>query len=175
MPFVRLSELEVEQLRDLMRKTDNAYLYRRVQVVWLNYLGKSISEIVKITNMTERTIYRWLRLYKEKKLNGLSVDTHRRGRPSKITEEHKRFLVESVQMSPETFGYSADRWTLKLLAQHMALNTGIKTSFQRIWQILISYNIAFPMPRTYGLNPKYQARINPTKFQMESRKPVIFN
>lgn len=172
---VRLSELEVKELCHLMQRTDNAYLYRRAQVVWLNYLGKPISEIVKITNMNERTIYRWLRLYKEKKLKGFSTDAHRRGRPSKITEEYKRFLAESVQKSPETFGYSAARWTLKLLAQHMALNTGIKASSQRIWQILIFYNIAFPMPRIYGLNPKYQARINPTKFQRESRKPAIFN
>lgn len=153
MPLIRLSELEVGELRNLMQTTPNAYLYRKAQVIWLSYLGKSISEIAKITNMNERTVYRWLDLYRERKLDGLFIGS-RRGRPPKITEDYKRLLLESIQKSPEAFGYPANKWTLKLLAQHMTLNTGIEASFQRIWQILISHNIVFRMPKIYIVNPK---------------------
>lgn len=153
MPLIRLSELEVGELRNLMQTTPNAYLYRKAQVIWLTHLGKSISEIAKITNMNERTVYRWLDLYRERKLDGLFIGSPR-GRPPKITEEYKRLLLESIQKSPQAFGYPANKWTLKLLAQHMTLNTGIEASFQRIWQILISYNIVFRMPKIYIVNPK---------------------
>lgn len=153
MPLIRLSELEVRELTKLMQTTPSAYLYRKGQVIWLSYLGKSISEIAKITNMNERTVYRWLDLYRERKLDGLFIGS-RRGRPPKITEEYKRLLLESIQKSPEAFGYPANKWTLKLLAQHMTLNTGIEASFQRIWQILISHNIVFRMPKIYIVNPK---------------------
>ena len=153
MPLISLSELEVGELRNLMQTTLNAHLYRKAQVIWLTHLGKGISEIATITNMNERTVYRWLAFYKEKKLDGLFIGS-RRGRPPKITEEYKRLLLESIQKSPEAFGYPANRWTLKLLAQHMTLNTGIQASFQRIWQILLSHNILFRMPKVYIVNPK---------------------
>jgi len=136
-----------------MQTTPNAHLYRKAQVIWLTHLGKGISEIAKITNMNERTVYRWLAFYKEKKLDGLFIGS-RRGRPPKITEEYKRLLLESIQKSPEAFGYPTNKWTLKLLAQHMTLNTGIQASFQRIWQILLSHNILFRMPKIYIVNPK---------------------
>jgi len=145
---IGLSELEARELSKLMQTTHNVYLYRKAQLIWLSYLGKSISDIAKITNMNERTVYRWLDLYRKKKLNGLFVGS-RRGRPPKITEEYKKLLLESVQKGPEAFGYPTNRWTLKLLAHHMTLKTGIKASFQRIWQILISHNIVFRASKVY--------------------------
>ena len=153
MPFVRLSESEVRELSKFMQTTPNAYLYRKAQVIWLSYLGKSISEITKMTNMNERTVYRWLDLYRGKKLDGLFIGL-RRGRPPKITEDYKRLLLENIQKSPQAFGYPANRWTLKLLAQHMTLNTGIEVSLQRIWQILMSHNIVFRTPKVHIVNPK---------------------
>ncbi|MFQ5834654.1 MAG: transposase [bacterium] len=151
---IGLSELEVRELSKLMQTTPSAYLYRKAQVIWLSHLGKSIPEIAAITNMNGRTVYRWLAFYRQKKLDALLIGS-RRGRPPKITEEYRKLLLESVQKSPEAFGYSANRWTLKLLAEHMTLNTGIQASFQRIWQILISHNILFRMPKVYIVNPKY--------------------
>jgi len=153
MPSIRLSELEVRELSKLMRTTSDAHVYRKAQVIWLSYLGKSISEIAKMTNMNERTVYRWLNLYKGEKLDGLFIGL-RRGRPPKITEDYKRLLLQNIQKSPQAFGYPANRWTLKLLAQHMILNTGIEVSLQRIWQILMSHNIVFRTPKVYIVNPK---------------------
>ena len=153
MPFIRLSELEVREVSKLMQTTLNVHLYRKAQVIWLSYLGKSISEIAKIANMNERTVYRWLDLYKGKKLDGLFMGL-RRGRPPKITEDYKRLLFQNIQKSPQAFGYPANRWTLKLLVQHMLLNTGIEVSLQRMWQILMSHNIVFRTPKVYIINPK---------------------
>jgi len=129
-----------------MQTTHDAYVYRKAQAVWLRYLGKPMWEIAKITNTNERTVYRWLHLHRERGVSGVFVGP-RRGRVPKITEEYKELLFETIEKSPQAFGYPVNRWTLKLLAQHMTLNTGIAASFQRIWQILISRNIVFRVPR----------------------------
>jgi len=129
-----------------MQTTHDAHTYRKAQVVWLRYLGKSTSEIAKITNTNERTVYRWLDVYRQGSLDGLFIGP-RRGRRPKITNEYKELLFETIAESPQAFGYPANRWTLKLLVQHMTLNTGIEASFQRVWQILVSRDIVFGVPR----------------------------
>ena len=146
MPFVRLSQAQVRELSEVMQTTHDAYAYRKAQLLWLRYLGKSISEIAKITNTNERTLYRWLHVYRQGSLNGLFLGL-RRGRRPKITEEYKELLFETIAENPQAFGYPANRWTLKLLVQHMTLNTGIEASFQRVWQILVSRDVVFRVPR----------------------------
>jgi len=148
-----LSNEEVEELIKFMQTVRDARLYRRAQAVWLNYLGKSILEIAKIINVNERTIYRWLYAYKKEKLGGLFINFSS-GRPPKIDEKYKELLLETIRKDPKVFNYPTDRWTLKLLTQHMAWMTGTEVSSQRIRQILFSYKIVFHKPRIYVINPK---------------------
>jgi len=64
------------------RKTDNADVRTRCQMILLSSNGYSVAEIAKLTLFEEDTVLYWFDRYEAEKLNGLE-DRPRRGRPPK--------------------------------------------------------------------------------------------
>lgn len=86
MSSVRSPKVEVKQLNEFTQATPDAHLCRKAQVIRLRSLGKSVPEIAKIINMSERTIYRSPTSYREKNLKRVFIDSRRGTRP-KISEK----------------------------------------------------------------------------------------
>jgi len=145
MPSLVLSQTELRKLCELMRSTLHSHVYKRAQAVWMSYLGRPLTEIAKVINTNERTIYRWLYAFRQEGVDGL-VKGPRRGRRPRITDEYKELLFRTAARTPQAFGYPQGKWTLKLLRDHMTLTTGIPVSFQRVWQILMARNTIFRVP-----------------------------
>ena len=80
--------------------------------------GMPITEIEKMTHVSRPTIYKWM----EKSLamgieEGLKDKYHRPKQPV-ITEEAKAWVVSIACQKPKVFGYAAEVWTRKALAEH---------------------------------------------------------
>lgn len=77
-----------------------------------------ITEIEKMTHVSRPTIYKWM----EKSLamgieEGLKDKYHRPKQPV-ITEEAKAWVISLACQKPKDFGYAAEVWTRKALAEH---------------------------------------------------------
>jgi transposase len=77
-----------------------------------------ITEIEKMTHVSRPTIYKWM----EKSLamgieEGLKDKYHRPKQPV-ITEEAKAWVISIACQKPKDFGYAAEVWTRKALAEH---------------------------------------------------------
>ena len=80
--------------------------------------GMPITEIKKMTHVSRPTIYKWM----EKSLamgieEGLK-DKYHRPKQAVITEEAKAWVVSIACQKPKDFGYAAEVWTRKALAEH---------------------------------------------------------
>jgi transposase len=80
--------------------------------------GMPITEIEKMTHVSRPTIYKWM----EKSLamgieEGLKDKYHRPKQPV-ITEEAKAWVISIACQKPKEFGYAAEVWTRKALAEH---------------------------------------------------------
>lgn len=80
--------------------------------------GMPITEIEKMTHVSRPTIYKWM----EKSLamgieEGLKDKYHRPKQPV-ITEEAKAWVISLACQKPKDFGYAAEVWTRKALAEH---------------------------------------------------------
>jgi transposase len=80
--------------------------------------GMPITEIEKMTHVSRPTIYKWM----EKSLamgmeEGLKDKYHRPKQPV-ITEEAKAWVISLACQKPKEFGYAAEVWTRKALAEH---------------------------------------------------------
>jgi len=80
--------------------------------------GMPITEIEKMTHVSRPTIYKWM----EKSLamgieEGLKDKYHRPKEPV-ITEEAKAWVISIACQKPKDFGYAAEVWTRKALAEH---------------------------------------------------------
>ncbi len=86
MPVARyirtLAPEEVQALRQLYRKTDNADLRTRCQMILLSSQGRSVAEIAQLTFFEEDAVLYWIDRYETDQLAGLE-DRPRSGRPPK--------------------------------------------------------------------------------------------
>ena len=77
-----LPEEERISLEKLYRKTDNADLRTRCQMILFSSIGYSVSDIAKLTLFEEDTVLYWFNRYEAQKIEGLE-DRPRSGRPPK--------------------------------------------------------------------------------------------
>jgi len=80
--------------------------------------GMPITEIEKMTHVSRPTIYKWM----EKSLamgieEGLKDKYHQPKQPV-ITEEAKAWVISMACQKPKDYGYAAEVWTRKALAEH---------------------------------------------------------
>jgi transposase len=81
--YVRsLAPEEAQALRHLYRKTDNADLRTRCQMILLSSQGRSVAEIAQLTFFEEDAVLYWIDRYEAENVAGLE-DRPRAGRPPK--------------------------------------------------------------------------------------------
>ena len=77
-----LSEAEQKALKELYRKTADADLRTRCQMILLSVQGHSVAEIADLTFFEEDAVLYWFDRYEQESLKGLE-DRPRPGRPHK--------------------------------------------------------------------------------------------
>src|SRR4030067_577412 len=114
-----LSEEQQEELKKTVQSR-NAPIreVQRANIVLRYSEGMPITEIEKLTHVSRPTIYKWM----EKSLamgieEGLKDKYHQPKQPI-ITEEAKAWVISIACQKPKDYGYAAEVWTLKALAEH---------------------------------------------------------
>ena len=113
-----------KEQRDSLQKTvqSRTLLLQDIQCaeILLHYAdGKLITEIEKLIQVSRPTIYKWI----DKALalgikEGLKDKYHRPKAPV-ITEEAKAWVINIACKKPTDYGYAAEMWTRKSLADHV--------------------------------------------------------
>ena len=114
-----LSKEQQEELKKTMQSRRAPIREVQRAHILLRYSeGMPITEIEKMTHVSRPTIYKWM----EKSLamgieEGLKDKYHRPKQPV-ITEEAKAWVISLACQKPKDFGYAAEVWTRKALAEH---------------------------------------------------------
>ncbi len=114
-----LSEEQQEELKKTVQSRKAPIREVQRANILLRYSeGMPITEIEKMTHVSRPTIYKWM----EKSLamgieEGLKDKYHRPKQPV-ITEEAKAWVISIACQKPKDFGYAAEVWTRKALAEH---------------------------------------------------------
>jgi len=72
--FIRLSPDEADKLKSFMSRASREYGLRarcRAQAVWFSQQGETVTQIAQRLKMSERSIWKWLKTYEQKGLEGL--------------------------------------------------------------------------------------------------------
>jgi transposase len=108
------------RLRQQLKHTEDASLYRRTLAMLELDKGKSVTQIGRSLSVTRQTIYNWLDTYTESFDPLALVDGARSGRPSTWTPEVDDLLQTLLRESPTQWDYQAVNWTVSLLRQQLA-------------------------------------------------------
>jgi len=156
---IRVPSLTEEQraaLDQLYRKTKLPRVRTRAQMVLLSAEQGEIAAIVRESAVTVLT---WLKRYRAEGIEGLQ-DAPRAGRSTTVTEEFRKYLLESVRRRPRSLGLAFSMWTLQRLADYLAEKTGIRVSDETIRRELAKKDIVFSRPQhtISSPDPEYQIK-----------------
>jgi transposase len=145
--FVRpLSEHEERELRRLVRRSSDANVVRRAQVIRLSSRGKRPGEIAALLDRSCSGVRKIINRFNAEGLGGLP-DKPRKGRPPRKTDRYVALLKQAVQTSPRDLGYPFSAWTLERLREHLARQTRIVLSPHYLSQVMAENDIVYRRPK----------------------------
>jgi transposase len=108
------------QLRQQLKHTQDAALYRRTLALLELDKGKPLAQIARSLGVTRQSIYNWVDVYTLAYDPLALVDAERSGRPAVWTPELQELLEKLLHESPTAWDYPAVNWTVPLLRQQLA-------------------------------------------------------
>ena len=147
---LQLPEATEEQhkaLDTLYKTTREVRLRTRAQMVLLAIEQKlTAPAIAAIVREDDQTVRRWLKRWMAEGIEGLK-DRPMPGPPPKITEAYTEQLLATVRRRPRSLGQPYSMWTLQRLADYMAEQTGIRTSYETVRLLLKAGDIVLSRPQ----------------------------
>ncbi|MBI3943718.1 MAG: IS630 family transposase [Chloroflexi bacterium] len=138
---------EIEH-RELKRMTQQAVgrVSQRAQMVLLSAQGRTVPEISRIFDLSQKGVRFWLRRFDAAGPAGL-YDEPRSGRPPKVTQQIEATLVNWLQGDPQNVGGLATFWSVAMLALALAEQLMVKLSPSSIRATLQRLDLRWGRPR----------------------------
>ena len=145
--YVRpLTKEENTQIKKLIRRSADARVVRRAQMVRLSAQGKKSHEIAELLGFTIPTVHRVIDAFNREGVEGLP-DKPRTGRRPKVTGQYVKCLKEAVAKSPLEFGYAFASWTLPRLREHLARECNVTLHPDYLARLMARHGIVYRRPR----------------------------
>ncbi|MBI4834554.1 MAG: helix-turn-helix domain-containing protein [Planctomycetes bacterium] len=135
--FIKLSREELFALNKFISDMAVKSKFRarlRGQVAWLSHQNRTPEYIARYFHCPIKSVYKWLRLYRRKGLDGLRYNARK---PKLSAEEIAKAMAVShwADSTNNDKEYRA-RWTFRRIAGWIKENTGTAISHERIRQII---------------------------------------
>ena len=158
--YIQLTPARDAALRHLYRRTDNADVRSRCQMILLSAQGHSAAEIAQLTFFDQDTILFWFDRYEADGLDGLQ-DRPRSGRPPKMTRSSRDDLQQAVDQDPREAGHPFSVWTCGDLAHYLVRKGHLRVTAETIRRHLwtLGFRIVRPVLSINSPDPDYDAKV----------------
>ena len=137
-----------------MERASTQKEYRRLELIELLYRGYEPVDARKILRISVATYYRWINLFNEQGVSGLTPKP-KSGRTSKISEELGAEIVELMK-TPSTYGET--HWTAIKLHGHLKKEHEIDFSYKTLLRDLRKRGLKRIVPRRHPLGQDAEQR-----------------
>lgn len=149
-------DFDALSVRRLAIQCDNARQIRRLLSIAAIYDGMSRAEAARIGGMDRQTLRDWVHRFNEEGPSGLT-NRPGAGRPSLLSDEHKRELGEIVETGPDPSRDGVVRWRRIDLVQVIEQRFGVVCSERVISDFLAELGFSHMSVRPQ--HPKQDARV----------------
>lgn len=158
--YMQLTPAQDAALRHLYRRTDNADVRSRCQMILLSAQGHGAAEIAELTFFDQDTVLFWFDRYAADGLNGLQ-DRPRSGRPPKMTISSRDDLQQAVDQDPREAGHPFSVWTCGDLAHYLVqkghLRVVAETIRRHLWAL--GFRMVRPVLSISSPDPDYAVKV----------------
>lgn len=142
--FVRPLTAEEHVSLEQLWRTANPLEQTHILIVLRSSEGLTAAEIAHQVGWTPRAVRRVIERYNSKGILGLHDGRLANpGRRRVVTEEWQRLLLEAIERPPAAWGFTASRWTVRLLVAYLEQATHIRVSEERVRHYLRIHGFRF--------------------------------
>jgi transposase len=152
MSRLHLNARQRHLLEHQLRTARTARLYRRTLALVEAAQGKPIARIARSLGVSRRSFYHWRQRYTAQHDPAALCDRKGSGHPSVWTGQLRRVLEQGLTHKPDSYGYQASEWTVPLLIEHLASQSGQRVSDSTVRRQLRRMGYVWKRPR-YALVP----------------------
>ncbi len=138
------------QLHELARSSPKAREVRRAQALLWLHEGQHVSEIAQHLGITQRTVRRWIKRYRER-LDQPAVERIGEGRHSGRHPKQRRRAQKEIERvwhrDPRRYGFRALLWTVPMLRCQIHQRTGEWVGGSTIRRALRGLGYRYKRPR----------------------------
>ena len=154
-----LDEATAAELRRRYDATPDPETRLRYQMVWLAHLGQRVPEIARAVLRSRGTVLRVLHRFRAGGLDAVPRRTAP-GPARAVTPAWEAELLRVVELAPHAVGVPSANWTTRLLADHLAQQTGVSVGQETVRQALRAHDYVCKRPtwtleRRAGEQPGY--------------------
>jgi transposase len=132
MRFVRDLNLDTQKLLyRIYRESKHPVVRQRAQCILLSFQGWTMPQLIRLFNISRKTLYNWLTRWEDERLIGL-YDRIGKGRKPKLDQDQKQQIKEWVKKNPknlkkvlnevqEEWGISISKETIKRIVKKFAM------------------------------------------------------
>ena len=152
---------EKQQIRMLLRSSENTVMYRRYLVIHLHMKGHPNTRIAEMVVLDRQTVGIYINKYKTGGVEGL-IPKKSPGRPSFLTKEQEQQVYKTIsENTPEDVGFTGImNWTAKLACLWVYEEFGVQYKVNGMLDLFHRLKLSYTRP-TYVLakaDPKEQER-----------------
>lgn len=140
-----LDEATGAELRRRYDTTPDPETRLRYQMVWLAHLGRRVPQIARDVLRSADTVTRVLHRFLAGGLDAVPRRTPPGAAPT-VTPAWEAELLRVIDLDPHAVGVASANWTTGLLAEHLAQQTGIAVSDERVRQALHAHGYVCKRP-----------------------------
>src|SRR5262249_25509380 len=154
---IQLNKQQDRELSHTFKTTADKRLRDRCQAVRLAAQGQTQAQVAQALCVSERSVRRWLRSYRQKGTQGLVINWAH-GQPALIPESVAPLIQQWVVQGPVACGRLRANWTYAELAAHLKEKLGISVCRRAMCNFCHKHGIR-PYRPTYRFlrgNPQQQ-------------------
>lgn len=140
-----LSDLEIAALERLNRRTENAVVRSRCDMILWSNEGLSPPLIAERVRFSHDTVSRYIARYESEGIQGF-LPRPRSGRPRKVTAEYEVLLLELVAQGPRKLGIPFSNWTTSNFATELGKLIGTELTARHVETYLKANDWALRCP-----------------------------
>lgn len=155
-----LDDDELTLVEEAMHSDERAPVRLRATALRMLHLGYRVDEIASVLDVTDASVYNWVRRWEEGGLPGLANRVKRVER-RKVTERYRQALGGALERDPSSYGYTFANWTLERLRDHLTHTVGVQVSVGWLGTILREEGYVYRRPKhdlSHLQDPEAKAR-----------------
>lgn len=141
---IKLSEEDRRVLDLALRPSNEDIITRKARIILYLADGGKSKDAAMIFRLHKKTIYRYVKKFNKRGVEGFLKTEPRPGAPRKAPENIGDIINDALKRSPATIAEletAAHNWTLKLMQMYLARVYNIFLGITRIWQIQDKHGI----------------------------------